>query len=104
MQELSDALPFLDIGMMDPDWSFTITMARQLASVKNQRLEGITVDSLRAECQQNGVEFTEEDETLRFRDQGLQDLLDVLDRRRFVDGLVPGDDARYKANSRQRLI
>ena len=60
VQVLLVALPFVDIGDMAHDSPCNITLARQLASVKNQRLDGITVDSLRAQCQENGVEFSEE--------------------------------------------
>ena len=101
VQALRLSLPFVDIGEMDHDSPCNITLARQLASVKNQRLDGITVDSLRAQCQDNGVEFSEENGILSFDDENLSDLLDVLDRRLYVDGLVPQDPAMYKAGSRQ---
>ncbi len=103
IQVLQDSLQFVEVGLDELDTSFSVSVARRLASVKNQRLAGITVDSLRAQCLDNNVEFTETKEGLRFEENALEDLLDILDRRRYVDGLVPGEKARYKANSRQRL-
>ena len=101
LMALRRALPFVDMGELDPDSPPNITRARQLASVKDQRLEEITADSLRRQCQQNAIEFSEENGILRFADQGLSDVLDLLDRRLYVDELVTQERTKYKAGSRR---
>lgn len=103
VQALQASLPFVDMGLGEPQGTFTVSLARRLAAVKKQRLGGITVDSLRTECQRKNVAFTETQDGLRFEEDALVGLLDILDRRRFVDELVPGEAVQYKADSRQRL-
>ena len=99
VQTLSDRLPFVDISIGDPQ-SVTITMARQLAAVKQQQLDDITMESLRDTCDQNGVLYSLVNGRLKFERDDLDDLLDVLDRRLFLDRLVPDNPTRYKAGSR----
>ena len=99
VQALRSALPFVDITTADPK-SFGLTAARQLAAVKQQQLSGITLDSLRDACDENGVPYSLVSGRLEFGDGSLGDLLDVLDRRLYLDGLVPGNLTRYKAGSR----
>ena len=99
IQELGAALPFVDISTVDPG-SFSVTTARQLAAVKQQQLSGITLDSLREACDENGVPYSLANGRLKFDEDGIGDLLDVLDRRLYTDGLVPGSVTRYKAGSR----
>ena len=99
VQALGSALPFVDISAVDPG-SFSITTARQLAAVKQQQLSGITLDSLRDSCDENEVPYSLTNGKLEFGEDGIGDLLDVLDRRLYTDGLVPGSVTRYKAGSR----
>ena len=100
VQALGSALPFVDVSTVDPQ-SFNITTARQLAAVKQQQLSGITLDSLRDACDENEVAYSLVNGRLEFGEDGIGDLLDVLDRRLYTDGLVPGNLTRYKAGSRQ---
>lgn len=99
VQALSNLLPFVDISLVD-HMSFGVTTARQLASVKQQQLSGITLSSLRAACDVNGISYSQANGRLEFDDDALGDLLDILDRRLYVDGLVPSRPTRYKAGSR----
>ena len=99
VQALGSALPFVDISAVDPG-SFSITTARQLAAVKQQQLSGITLDSLRDACEENEVPYTLANGRLEFNEDSVGDLFDVLDRRLYTDGLVPGNVTRYKAGSR----
>ncbi|MCY4555285.1 MAG: hypothetical protein OXF79_02620 [Chloroflexi bacterium] len=99
VQSLGSELPFVDISAVDPQ-SFNITTARQIAAVKQQQLSGITLDSLRDACDQNEVRYSLVNGKLEFAEDGIGDLLDVLDRRLYMDGLVPGSVTRYKAGSR----
>ena len=101
VQALGSALPFVDISMVDPQ-SFNITTARQLAAVRQQQLNGITLDSLRNACDENEVHYSLANGRLEFGEDSIGDLLDVLDRRLYTDGLVPGNLTRYKAGSRHK--
>ncbi len=99
VQALGSALPFIDLSTVDPE-SFNVTTARQLAAVRQQQLSGITLNSLRDACDENGVPYSLTNGRLGFGEDGISEFLDVLDRRLYVDGLVPGSATRYKAGSR----
>ena len=99
VQALSNLLPFVEISSVDQK-SFGVTTARRLAAVKQQQLSGIMLSSLRSACDENGVSYSLVNGQLEFDEDGLDDLLDVLDRRLYVDGLVPSSPTRYKAGSR----
>ena len=99
VQALGNALPFVDISAVDPR-SFNITMARQIAAVRQQQLNGITLNSLRDACDQNKVPYSLANGKVEFGEGNIGDLLDVLDRRLYTDALVPGSVTRYKAGSR----
>ena len=101
VKALRNALPFVRIGEVDTS-AIGLTVARQLAAVKHQMVRGITLDSLRGVCDENGVSYTEVGGMLEFGSGSLGDLLDVLDRRLYVDSLVPNSPTRYRANSRRR--
>ena len=101
VEALRNALPFVRIGEIDTN-SIGLTFARQLAAVKRQLVPGITFESLRGVCDDNGVSYTVVDGRLQFGSDSLGDLLDVLDRRLYVDSLVPDFPTLYRANSRRR--
>ena len=61
---------------------------------------GITLDSLRDACDENEVPYWFANGKLVFGEGGIGDLLDVLNRRLYTDGLVPGSVTWYKAGSR----
>lgn len=99
IQALHDGLPFVRITGVTAR-TITLTMARQLASVIRQSSDGITLDSLRAACDTNSVDYNVVDGKLEFESNSASDLLDILDRRLYVDDLVPGDPRRYRASNR----
>ena len=99
LEAFGNMLPFVNISAADPQ-SFNITKSRKLAAV-NQKLDGITFDSLRKVCDDNGVPYLAKGSRLRFDEGSVDDLLDLLDRRLFNDELVPGELVRYRAGSRR---
>lgn len=104
VQNLHHALPFLDFNLGEHGHAITLTIARQLASIKNQQLDGITQQSLQSECSERDIPFNiTANGLIRFSDDDIPDLLDLLDRRRFADQLIPGHAVQYKAGSRQRI-
>ena len=94
-------MPFVRIGEIDTN-SIGLTVARQLAAVRRHLVPGVTFESLRGVCDDNGVSYTVVDGRLQFESDSLGDLLDVLDRRLYVDSLVPEFPTLYRANSRRR--
>lgn len=101
VKALNNALSFVRIGDVDTK-SVGIAFARKLAAVMHQPLDGITSVSLRSACDDNGIPYSNVDGMLEFSSDSLGDLLDVLDRRLYVDNLVQGSPTLYKANSRRR--
>ena len=101
VEALRKELSFVRIGEIDTN-SIGLTFARQLAAVKRQLVPGITFESLRGVCDDNGVSYAVVDGRLQFGNDSLGDLLDVLDRRLYVDSLVPEFPTLYRANSRRR--
>lgn len=101
VEALRNELPFVRIGEIDTN-SIGLTVARQLAAVRRHLVPGVTFESLRGVCDDNGVSYTVVDGRLQFESDSLGDLLDVLDRRLYVDSLVPEFPTLYRANSRRR--
>lgn len=77
--------------------------ARYLNSIRSQNLEGIECQHLIKQCQETGVTVEEIDGSIVVPDESVIGFLEVLDRRRYVNDLVPNNIERYRASSRQRL-
>lgn len=103
IQTLQNNLPFIRIAEVDTS-NIKLTVARQLSSVSQQPSRGITLSSLRKACDDNGVAYSVVGGKLEFGNDSVSDLLDILDRRLYVDNLVPGAPMRYRASNRNPRI
>ena len=102
VQYMQVQLSFVAGEFDDPEWQIPIGVARKLAALRQVRLEGLTADSLRRQCELKNVPFNERpDGTLEFEQADVGDLLDVLTRHLFVDELIPGELEVYRAPSRR---
>ena len=102
VQHMQAQLPFVAGDFDDPEWQVPVGIARKLAALRQVRLEGLTVDSLRRQCEIKNVPFNERpDGALGFERADVGDLLDVLTRHIFVDELIPGEPEVYRAPSRR---
>ena len=77
--------------------------ARYLASILTQNLAGISFDSLVDLCERTGVTVDSTDGEITVQQSNIMDFLEVLDRRRYENVLVPGQPERFRASSRQRI-
>ncbi len=77
--------------------------ARYLASILTQNLEGIDKDSLSELCKKTDVYIEITNGQLYVSDGYVMGFLEVLDRRRYENELIPGEPERFRASSRQKL-
>ncbi len=96
-------LGFLDFGGIQDYASTHSRAARCLASIRTQRLAGITRDSLVNLCRTMGVEIEETNGLLTVADAHVIGFLDVLDRRMYRVELVPDVPEQFRASSRHRI-
>ena len=77
--------------------------ARYLASILSQNLTGIDANALTELCDRTNVEVNEVDGQIAIEDGHIMGFLEVLDRRRYENELIPGAPERFRASSRERL-
>ena len=78
--------------------------ARYLASILTQNLSGIDSDSVVDLCQRTGsCGRIARMEKITVQQSNIMGFLEVLDRRRYENELVPGQPESFRASSRQRI-
>ena len=100
---LRRSLPFVEVDAIEHYASQNMRAARLLASIQQQRLAGITADSLVAECQANAIIVDVAHGQLVVETEVIIGFLETLDRRRYTVNLVPDDSEHYVAPNRRRL-
>ena len=101
--EIQSKLPFVDFGPIQEYAASRPRAARYLASIRTQNLLGIDPEALRYLCEETEVEVEDLGDSLSVQGRHVMGLLEVLDRRRYVDALDPTLRESYRAASRQKL-
>ncbi len=102
-QALQNSLGFVDFDSIEEFAKGSVGAARLLASIRTKNVDGITVDSLRRECIDNGVEVDFDGVRLTVAGEAVLGFLMTLDRRRFSTELIPGEREVYDASNRRRV-
>ena len=79
--------------------------ANLLASIRTNSFgKNLDRSALESECEAGGISLTDVAGRLVVPDGQIMDFLEVVDRRRYVSQLVPGEIERYKASSRTKVV
>ena len=102
-QALQKSLGFVDFDSIEEFAKGSVGAARLLASIRTKNVDGITMDSLRRECMDNGVGVDFDGVRLTVAGEAVLGFLMTLDRRRFSTELIPGEREVYDASNRRRV-
>jgi len=103
VDELHRAVPYLDVEVIERYAADRPRAARLLASIRNQNLQGIDREVLEGFCRRHDVAVCENGGRLTVSEKDVMDLLEILDRRRYIDELDPHRPEAYRAASRRRV-
>ena len=96
-------LPFVDLSGIEDYATSRPRAARYLASIRSQELQGMDQHALKALCDSTGVDIQEVNGRITVNSGHEMGFLEVLDRRRYLLALVPGQPERFRAPSRVRI-
>ena len=101
---MNNRLPFVIWAWDDPDFRMPIGLARKLAALRNENLEGLTADALQQLCQSTNVPFQQlPDGMLEFDQVDVEGLLDTLSRRRARIEVIPGIPELFTFSGKRQL-
>ncbi len=103
VQKIETNLPFVDFKGIETYAKQRPRAARYLASIRQQRLAGMSKDRLKDQCTGTGAGFDEEDGRIVPTPGQEMAFLQVLDRRRYTVELIPDEPEPYAAASRERV-
>ena len=98
-----ESLHFVDFDVIEEFARGRISAARLLASISTQGTEGITVESLKEACADNGIDVSSVDGRVTVEEESVMGFLQTLDRRLFNSRLVPSNHEVFLAAIRNRV-
>jgi len=101
--EIKNELSFVDFGVIERYASEHPRAARYVASIRKQNLKAVDRSKLKELCRTTGVEIGDEAGQITVAEGHVMGFLEVLDRRRYVDGLDPQNPEPYRAASRHKI-
>ena len=104
IEQMNFRLPFIAWDWDDPEFQMPIGLARKLAALRNENLEGLTADALQQLCQSTNVQFQQlPDGTIQFAQADMEGLLDSLSRRRARLEVIPGVPELFSFSGKRQL-
>lgn len=77
--------------------------AKYLASIREQKLSGITHATLEECCRKTNIKISINGNQIKIDEKNIMGFLEVLDRRRYQIDLVPNNPERFRASGREKL-
>ncbi|MYF36339.1 MAG: DUF4868 domain-containing protein [Synechococcus sp. SB0678_bin_12] len=113
-QEILDAVPrnvnsikeyltFIELDSIENYAKKHPRAAKYLASIKEQKLSGITYTALKQCCEETNVRISTSGDRINIDQKNIMGFLEVLDRRRYQSNLVPSEPESFRASSREKL-
>ena len=100
---LQESLGFVDFGPIEEFAKGNVSAARLLAAIRNKETDGITVESLVANCERNGTKIEVGGSGIIVEPEAMLGFLRTLNRSRFNVELIPGQVEAYDASGTKRL-
>ena len=103
VETLRRSLGFVDFGPIEGFAEANVSAARLLAAISNKDTQGITIESLLANCRNDGIAVEVVDEQITVEDDEVLGFLKVLNRSRYSVELIPGQREVYDASGTRRV-